>query len=854
MPYNFAKTPEGLLFAANGIDPVKKWDGLSPVMRNAGVPAPLTTEVPHVSGSGVGRILGTYYAYVRYVDKDGNVGNLSPISAPYTTVGKTGAAFNGQAVTGVARNSANPPNYFEDGIIRVTVPNHGFTIERNIVAVSPTSSSYVTGAITFSGVGGTTELNTTTFIYRIIDKDTFIVPVRWENPWTGGGQVLGNGLINTIGSSTPVNIESSNHGLETGDYVKVSGLNTIDGKYPVTVVDSDNFTLDGSIGSPTLTESASLYSSGATWTAGVDTIRYTSIPVSTDPRVVRRQILRNTDGQTETFYVDIDTEDLASTTLTSTQSDQDLIDTAEEVLLFDNLGRSLANRYREPPSHKPFIAHHQGRMWYAGERKYSLGACRVSFGSSTVTGVGTEWTEEFEGRFLYVVDAEDPYEIDAVDVDAQTLTIIGTYAGATNEHAVYSIQAAPAERKLIYWSESGLPDAVPAVNALPLQEDGDDVTGMIVQRSFLYILERRHIYKLTHGVNPAEDGDIWLQKNRGAVNQRCVVTVEDVSYMLDELGIHAFAGEDQHISTPIQDIFRNSDYEYRINWRASPWFHASHFPPQETIRFFVALSGEYLPRHAICLHIRLGRWWIEEYSVPIGCSDVATNMPVPVPLVGSHHRRVYSLWHGTLDGPDAAAGTVRSTITAVEPLRITDSAATFPADGMVNSQIVLVDGPGKGQSRTITEVGTNDMVISQPWLIMPEVGDTYQIGGIQWRWRCGQRQWLPVPQNSPRRVSVSWKPVDDDATMDMRFYRDYQDEPIAADADYPSSDRSGIAVTDGSPDYVVDLTKEQGHVVQSMAGWRDSKGDGKRDIRVELRGVQAADQVVIDNVTIEGAA
>ncbi len=80
MPHSTIKTPEGLLLIANGIDPVLRWDGLSEPSP-AGV-APPTTGIGSLTASGAGNIVGTYYAFLRYVDKDGNPSNLSPITGP----------------------------------------------------------------------------------------------------------------------------------------------------------------------------------------------------------------------------------------------------------------------------------------------------------------------------------------------------------------------------------------------------------------------------------------------------------------------------------------------------------------------------------------------------------------------------------------------------------------------------------------------------------------------------------------------------------------------------------------------------------------------------------------------------
>lgn len=78
LPPSFAEADNGKLFIAYGDEGVRKWDGLQTTFPFAGVPAP--TAKPVLAGSGEGRIIGDRYAYLRNLDADGRVSNLSPIS------------------------------------------------------------------------------------------------------------------------------------------------------------------------------------------------------------------------------------------------------------------------------------------------------------------------------------------------------------------------------------------------------------------------------------------------------------------------------------------------------------------------------------------------------------------------------------------------------------------------------------------------------------------------------------------------------------------------------------------------------------------------------------------------------
>lgn len=857
MPFHFAKTPAGDLFAANGMDPVLFWDGVSDQMLPAGVPKPEASVT--VSGSGVGPILGTYSAYLRYLDNQGNVSSLSPLGGEYFTVGVTASTTISGTATTITNIYANPNTGYERRFFNgVNVPYDSLEGYARIVAAS--HGLRINDVVTISDVTGTTEVNGNFVVARVVNQNEIIINVRFVNGWTGGGVIGRATSVGGFTNATPIVLTSQNHGLVTGAKVKVTGIGTADGVYDIVVDGVNSFALIGSTGSTDIEGEQSAYVAGTgkaisgRWTSGVEEIVYSDLEVPTDPRVVRRQILRNKDGQTGTYYVDIDTDDLTSTSLTSTRSDDDLAN-QEEVPLFDPDLNPLANRYDEPPDHKPFMAHCNDRMFYWGYYDYSYGHVKVAAGSTSVTGVGTQLTTSLAGRFLYVVGATKPYEIDSVDVDTQIITLLEPYADDTDLYAIYAIQSPPGERRLVYYSEVGLPAAVPPLNSLEVQESGDDPSGaMVMGDSYIYLLERSHIHRISFLEDPGRDAKVFCKANRGCVNNRCWVAVERNAFMLDEQGVHVFSGDDEHISDPVQDIFRpDEDADFRISWTNSDYFHACYYPRQGVIRWFVTMSGERLPRHALAYEIRLNRWWIEEYPFPISASCVATNLPRANVLVGGEGRRVMSLWSElTMDGANADEGTVRGTVTSSTMTSLTDSGATFSSD-LAGWPVVIVEGTGKGQTRIIASRTATALQLTQPWLILPDTTSVYQVGGISWRWKSSRRTWAELQQNAPRRIEVSFRPLDNDATFDLRLYNNYSGTPITWDADYASADHGGIKAVAQETDLVCDLTTEEGAVQQDMSGWRDLRGSGWRYLNVELKGVQNQEQVVIDGVIIEGA-
>lgn len=792
MPDSFAITPEGLLLIANGMQPILRWDGLKNSADPAGLSGPLTavTIGQGTGASQIGAILGDYYAYVRFLDDAGNVSNFSPISNLLSS-----AALSGT-------------------IIRVGVGN---------------LTLLVLNSLDQTGIG-TGFVNFTDIVY----------------PYDHVGGSLTDWLQNPVFVTV-----AEPHGLTTGSMVKLEsilGSTQAIGVWEIIVVSPYRFLLKGITG-------VDSYVGGGTWKVGTKTINYTSVAVPTEARAVRRQILRNTGGQTTTFYVDVDTTDLVATSFSSTQIDDDLAtNTAVPLLNLD--GSAFANRNTPPPSNLSVIVHHLGRMFGAILINYEEGSVAVTRGSTTVTGIGTEWTTQMAGRFLYVVGAKKSYEISTVDQSAQTLTLATAYLDVTDPYARYAIQSSPAERRSIFYSEAGFPESWPAINALTVQEDNDELVGLCVADSFIYFLEKRHIYRFTFQANPATDGYVFLTLHgRGCINNRCWLKVEDKLYMLDEKGIYAFDGGDEvdPISAAIQDIFREDPgAPYRINRARQQFFHAVHYSRQETCRWFVCLGGDYLPTHALCYNYRLKRWWIEKYPVPIGASCEATINGDRVVLLGTAAGKILKFWEGTLDGPHADAGTVRGTVTSSSLCGLSDSLATFPASGVVNAPLSIVQGTGKGQVRKIVAVSGTTLSVSQPWLETPDTTSVYQIGGIEWLYRSGWFPFVAEETENPRRVQVVFRPLVHAAIMNIRLFRDFFEDATIWQSRRSSFQQDGVASEPGSTYLEADLTKSIGFVRRAMSGHKELLADGPRYWSVELSGVSNAEELRINEATIEG--
>ncbi len=583
------------------------------------------------------------------------------------------------------------------------------------------------------------------------------------------------------------------------------------------------------------------------------TITYTNVPKPTQAKVRRRQIIRNTAGQTGTFYVDVDTQNLTATTFSSTKTDTQL-QAQTSVPLFDSEGLPLANLHGVAPSWKTCLASSIDRLFLAGEEPYTEGAIAITSGSKTVTGAGTYWPANFSGRFLWVPGADKPYEIDSVDESAQTLTLLQSYAGATARYTEYSIRAPSAERRLLYFSEAGSPEAWPPTNAITVQEDGDEIVGLIPLESFLYIVCRRHMYKLSFQDGPNDDGFIFLSVGRGCANNRCWVVADEQAYLLDAAGIYRFSsGEVEELSAPVQDLFEPTlkDLPFRLRWEASRWWHACHDPGRGAIRWFVTMSGSGLPRHALCLDLDRGAFWIEEYPFPVGASCVGLFKGERRVFLGGPAGQVYLLGENSLDLVDSSAGTSRGRVTGSAPCTLSDAYAEF-ADSIVGAPVVIVSGRGVGQRRKVVAVTTTTLALDVPWLVQPDESSVYQVGGIQYRYRTGWFRWLSGEDQQPRSLEVQFEPHDSECLLDLAVYQDRKTTPEVWDSTRQGREAGGFDSRRGTARMTADMASGEPFARRNFDGRKERRLDGPRLVSFELSGVTAVEQVRLYHLSVEG--
>ncbi len=741
----YAKTPLGEILILDGMNPVKRWDGLLPAPVDAGLIAPPTAPTT-TKGSDPGQIIGFFRAYIRWVDSRGNVSNSSPLSNTELCEGPSG------------------------------------------------------------GVTGATNTS----------------PIR----------------ITTSGA----------HGLASGDIVRIEGTTGNTGciaTWEVTVVDGTNFDLNFSAGD-------GAYTGGGTWTAGVDSITYSDVPVPTDAKVVRKQILRNTDGQFTTFYVDVDTTDLAGTSFVTDNTDEDLaFTTGIPLLTTDGLPFTDANY--PPPDFMTSMAHHNGRMFSACNRVYKDGCVVVTNGSTAVVGIATDWTPTLAGRYLYVDGGDKAYEIASVEGTA-ALTLVLAYNSTTDPYATYAIRPEEGQRRLAWYTQAGKAESWSPIYALEVQEDGDELVGVMVKGSFVYFVSLDRIFRFTYQSDPARDGQQYASCQRGCVNQYCWVPVEETTFMLDRAGIHAFSGgqESEQISTPIQNVFQTlEDFRYIVNWDARALFHAAYFPDEETIRWFVSMGSRRRPRHAIALHYRTNRWVLEEYPFSVTSSAQVLVGQSRIVFVGSDQARTFSAGQGRLDGIDSRQSTVFGAVEEAGLCSLTDVRAVYD-DAVVGLSLSITSGTGAGQRRIIHAIDGQKLRVTQPWRIIPDDTSLYQIAGVNYRYRSARLAWADDEdeQKNNRDLGVFFDPSTDPSFARIRIFQDRRDAPVIFRSN--TFGEEGVSAAAGQAELELDMTNVNAYAQQRMESSRDANIPGVRQWSFEVEGVAGNQGAEITGFLVDG--
>ena len=789
---SFSESGDGNVFFARGDQPVKRWDGLISGFVNAGVPAPITAlslSEEAVIEDGVPVLANISGTYFAYLRYLDSRGKVSNLSPVSGRLSIQGGKFG--HIHAITRLAGS-----------VLVRDYGLVLTAN----------------------------------------------------RGREATKGNYVV----------ITSYGHGLETGAQIAISGLSIPGGgailgnrQYRVYVIHANSFILFNRLHPFDNNNSAPswfyLYAGQATWSTKGNGIKYSNVEVPTDSRVVRRQILRNKDGNVNTFYVDIDDTDLTETEFTTVKSDTEL---GEEVPLraVDGTDLNIA-RHSEPPDFKRVIVNHYSRMFAAVNLDYKVGSAHVQEDSTDVIGNGTCWTAEMEGR-LFFSEGPKIYTISSVDVDNQQLVLSEAYEGTTDTTSEYSISPEGDEKMSLHFSETLLPESWNRYKVIRLTFDplSGAMTGLMPMGTRLFILFENRISSLNYMSDPSLDGQVSFAASRGCLNQRCYIKDGNSAYLMDESGAYAFDGSQTvSISDQIQSVFDGTD-KYSVDWSRSEYFHASHQPRENVIRWFVCLGGSDFPKHALAFNYLVNRWWIEEYAEPISSSVIGKVSRKRTAIFCGSAGRVFIPTDSPVDGMSKGAVSTRGSVSSATPVTITDSSQTF-TDRMVGAPVCISEGTGSGQQRVVVSVGEHHLEVNRPFSILPDSTSIYQVGGFKWEYSTPMMRLASQPnEKAVRSFAMKFEPNSEESTLIVRKYVDFQEAPDSMHYSRSFDEGDGVKTESSSPDILFDMTRSTGILQQNFDGTDTPRSERNRSLTVRLEGVPNAEAHRIYSLTIEGVS
>ncbi len=584
------------------------------------------------------------------------------------------------------------------------------------------------------------------------------------------------------------------------------------------------------------------------------TISYSNIPVSSDARVAGRQIFRSTAGQSLVLYLDKQIDDNSTTSTTSTNSDTTL-QAATALAINAPDGSVFARRFGVPPAHMRLPVYHNNRSFWLVSAKYTEGHCEVTNGSATVQIRAGQVTADMDARKFKVDDYATEYTIDSVNTGSNTLTLTENYGGTTNKFANYSVHAARIEGRRVRWSYPGEPESCYTNDAVDLEAEqsaGEDLTGAISFNSFLYLFTPSACYRWSFADVPV-NGNIYHTEDRGMLNPRTYCRFENQVAVMDRTGIYVFNGGN---ANPISNVITDWIAE-NVVWDNSEWFHASAYPAEETVKFFVCLDGSRYPKHSICFNYRTVRWWWEEYPWEIGASATVPVASRRELLVGGENERI--LIHDryadipTHDREVAARHAVTSA--SYDSVVVTVDWAT--ESDLIGAPLAIVSGKGKGQWRTIVGASTSTgrIKVDQPFLDVPDTTSEVAIGGVHWL--LSTKVFEASPEADSPHVGVFVTPTDHDASFDLKF--SYNHRTTFVNSDRGDTSHPGILRTKDRPDVECQIGRDQddGEFTGYYSVPLDTGFDGRahataRYQQFTLEGFQSRDPVLVHGIDVAG--
>lgn len=493
-----------------------------------------------------------------------------------------------------------------------------------------------------------------------------------------------------------------------------------------------------------------------------------------DPQVTHWRLWRTIAGEGSTYY-------LQGTYTKATTSTVD--NTSDEVV-----GSSEVWEDHSPPLGKyRWAEEFKGRLYVYGSRIESTGTVTCANGSPNVTGAGTQFTQAMKDQKFYFAADTVVYTVLSV-TDATHLVLTANKVGAV-AGVVYRITAE--DPAAFAWSFGGSESFDPASAYDVFPNDGDFPSGMKRIGGSLIFWKRAHAYAYDFAGDPDPSTTAVLQPalaGRGLVRHECCVVVGPTAYCLDSIGPYIFDGGSQvvEIDQGIRRMFHPDEgtpAEERINRAYSSTWHGEHDPKTNCIVWFVTSGSEAFPQTELCWQLDRQRWTVNRKPMPMmastRCVDDAGEYRLVVTDALDAGPWAYSGTRG-LDG--TTHGTIAGTATAGGASTLTDAGAAFwtTGVGLKGVPVSIIGGAGRGQTRIIASNTATVLTTSAAWTTQPDATSVYRVGAMETRSKYVWQSFDAGSRQAAQACRVYYEPTATDRTLSVRFFKDFEADPITA--------------------------------------------------------------------------
>lgn len=407
--------------------------------------------------------------------------------------------------------------------------------------------------VTVSGADFTVTLNKNGNASNAVDGDSTggttgaATGFTFAAPSTEGDGQGRRGTINTITVGSPTNIESTAHGLQTGDIVyfdntEITNTTLSEEGYTVTVIDADNFTI------PIDTTGETVNSSGIFFQTDALVSSQVSVGAAIDEtaRSLVRAINRDELGIVYAQYIS-GVNDLPGQILLKARN------LTDDTFYIATSDATIAGEFNP-------------------ELPVENSITSISTGSVTTVTSSAHGLSSGDEVFIYETDSTPEvygtFTVTVVNANEFTIEQGVTVAGTTGNFIRTSVASDNLDKpNRIYYSKPRQPESVPIVNFLEVGTEDDPIERIIALRDNLFVLKTDGVYIVT-GSGAPNFGARSIDDSAPILAPDSATILSNQIYMLSTQGIVKVSDTGVSIvSRNIEDLIlrvTRPDYTFRL--------------------------------------------------------------------------------------------------------------------------------------------------------------------------------------------------------------------------------------------------------------------------------------------------